>query len=97
VTPREPDPQSWTVEWAGPARRALERLPLKIAMAVFAFATGELARNPPRTAKPLSAPFEGRSTAVVGAYRVITVLDPGTRTVYIQRIEHRADVYRRRD
>ena len=41
------------VHWAAPARRALRRLPEKVATAVIEFIYGPLAGNPRRVGRPL--------------------------------------------
>jgi len=81
---------------SGAARRALEReLPLAIALAVWEFCDGPLCENPHRVGKPLGGELTGYFSARRGAYRVIyRLLDDSV--VHVVRIEHRANVYRRR-
>lgn len=77
--------------------RALQRLEPKFADAVLRFLSGPLAENPLRVTKPLGAELEGQHTGYVGiAYRLVVRVDVEARTVYVLRIAHRADVYRRR-
>jgi len=67
----------------------------KLADAVLRFLDGPLAENPMRT-KALGAELEGQRSGYVGiAYRVVVRVDEPARTVYVLRIAHRADVYRR--
>jgi len=81
---------------AGAARRALEReLPLAVALAVWEFCDGPLRESPRQFGKPLGRDLTGYFSARRGAYRVIYRLDNDS-VVYVVRIEHRADVYRRR-
>jgi len=84
---------SWELVVAGPARRAVDRLPPKIAVAVIGFMLGPLLENPRRVGKPLRGELH---SARVGAYRVVYVIigdDFAVRVIYI---DHRADVYRPR-
>lgn len=83
------------------AERALARLPEAAARAVVEFLTGPLVENPARVGKPLSLEPEGYLSARRGAYRIVCRIedvDPalGMDVVYVVRIDHRADVYRRR-
>ncbi|MGH3941385.1 MAG: type II toxin-antitoxin system RelE family toxin, partial [Pseudonocardiaceae bacterium] len=53
------------------ARRALaERLPKRVAIAVWAFCDGALRESPYRVGKPLREPLAGQYSARRGAYRV---------------------------
>lgn len=95
----EEDPQRfelWNIEVTSPALKGLNRLPGKIGAAIVEFITGPLADNPRRLSKPLANELEGMRTARRGDYRVIFTLDTETRTVYIHRIDHRANAYRNR-
>ncbi|MHB8438359.1 MAG: type II toxin-antitoxin system RelE family toxin [Acidimicrobiales bacterium] len=81
----------------GAARRALEeRLPLAVALAVWEFCQGPLRDQPRRVGRELGGELHGYFSARRGAYRVIYRLDEEERTIHVVRIEHRADVYRRR-
>lgn len=89
-------PQSYDVQVTRPAVRALQRLEPKFADAVLRFLDGPLTENPLRVTKPLGAELEGQRSGYVGiAYRVVVRVDVDTRTVFLLRIAHRADVYRR--
>jgi mRNA interferase RelE/StbE len=79
-----------------PARRALVRLPEKVATAVVEFLYGSLAANPRRVGKPLKLGLEGLHSARRGDYRVIYRIDDQRHRVDILAIEHRADIYRSR-
>ncbi|MCT1395480.1 type II toxin-antitoxin system RelE/ParE family toxin [Microbacterium sp. p3-SID338] len=88
---------AYDVQVTRPAMRALQRLEPKFADAVLRFLSGPLAENPLRVTKPLGAELEGQRTGYVGiAYRLVVRVDVEARTVYVLRIAHRADVYRRR-
>ena len=83
------------VHWAAPARRALRRLPEKVATAVIEFIYGPLAGNPRRVGRPLRFELEGLHSAHRGDYRVVYRIDDRRRRVQVLAIAHRADVYRR--
>lgn len=88
--------EAYEVRLTGPAVRALHRLEPKLADAVLRFLEGPLAENPMRTTKALGAELDGQRSGYVGiAYRVVIRVDEEARTVYVMRIAHRADVYRR--
>ena len=82
---------------SGAARRAPQQeLPLAIALAVWEFCSRPLRKDPRRVGKPLGHELAGYFSARRGAYRVIYRLAEESRVVHVVRIEHRADVYRRR-
>jgi mRNA interferase RelE/StbE len=83
------------VRWASPAKRALRRLPEKVAAAAVEFIYGPLAASPGRVGRPLRFELEGRHSAHRGDYRVVYRIDEPRRRVEILAIDHRADVYRR--
>ena len=79
---------------APPARRALaDRLPLKIAMAAWAFIDGPLRDNPQRVGHALRAPFEGHWSARRGTYRVRYRIDEDKHAVIVLDIALRAGAY----
>jgi mRNA-degrading endonuclease RelE of RelBE toxin-antitoxin system len=82
---------------SGAARCALEReLPVAIALAVWEFCDGPLRENPRRVGKPLGRELTGYFSARRGAYRVTYRLVEDDSVVHVARLEHRANVYRRR-
>jgi mRNA interferase RelE/StbE len=83
------------VYWAAPARRALRRLPEKVATAAVEFVYGPLAADPTRVGRPLRFELEGRYSAHRGDYRVVYRIDDRRRRVEVLAIGHRADIYRR--
>ena len=83
------------IHWAAPARRALRRLPEKVATAVIEFVDGPLAGNPSRVGRPLRFELEGVYSAHRGDYRVVYRIDDRRRRVQVLAIGHRADLYRR--
>jgi mRNA interferase RelE/StbE len=86
----------FTIAWAAPARRAVSRLPEKVATAVVEFLYGSLAASPHRVGKPLKLGLSGLHSAWRGDYRVIYRIDDQSREVTVMAIEHRSDVYRPR-
>jgi len=86
----------YAIAWTAPARRALARLPEKVAAAVVEFLYGSLAANPHRMGKPLKLELQGLYSARRGDYRVIHRIDDDHRRVEVVAIEHRADIYRPR-
>ncbi len=79
------------IAWTPAAKRALQRLPEKVAAAAVEFIYGSLAGNPQRVGKALRFDLEGLHSARRGDYRIIYRIDD---RVTIVAIEHRADVYR---
>ena len=87
--------EPFEIRWASPARRALRRLPEKVATAAIEFIYGPLAGNPHQVGRPLRFELEGRHSAHRGDYRVVYRIDDRRRSVDILAIDHRADIYRR--
>ena len=86
----------WDLMVAGPARRAIDRLPDKIALAVLEYLVGPLLENPDRVGKALRGDLAGLHSARVGAYRIVYEINQGSHTVRVIYIDHRADIYRPR-
>jgi mRNA interferase RelE/StbE len=86
----------FAIAWPTAARRALTRLPEKVATAVVEFLYGSLAASPHRVGKPLKLGLEGLRSARRGDYRVIYRVDDERRLVTVVAIEHRSDIYRPR-
>lgn len=86
----------WTVEVAASAVPQLDRLPEKVAAAVIAFVFGPLAEAPRRVGHPLHRELADLLAARRGAYRVVYEIDEDRQVVSVLRIDHRADIYRRR-
>ena len=84
----------YPIAWTAPARRALPRLPEKVATAVVEFLYGSLAASPHRVGKPLKLGLGGLHSARRGDYRVIYRIDDHRRRVEVVAIEHRSDIYR---
>jgi len=81
---------------AGPARRVIDRLPEKVAVAVLDFVVGPLMANAHRVGKPLRGDLAGLHSARIGAYRVVYEIDDEAHIVRVFSVDHRADVYRPR-
>lgn len=86
----------WDLVVAGPARRAIDRLPDKVALAVLDYLVGPLLEDLQRVGKPLRGDLAGLHSARVGAYRIVYRTDQLSRTVRVIYIDHRADIYRPR-
>lgn len=86
----------FAIAWTAASRRALTRLPEKVATAVIEFLYGSLAASPYRVGKPLRLGLEGLHSARRGDYRVIYRIDGHQRQVPVVAIEHRSEVYRPR-
>ena len=80
------------------AARSLQRLPEFAAAAIIEFMTTALIENPPRVGKPLGLDLTGFHSARRGAYRSVYWFGDleGEQVVIVERIDHRADVYRSR-
>lgn len=85
----------YTVRFTATARRDLQSLPPRALAAVIEFAFGDLTREPLRVGKPLRRELAGSYSARRGPYRVLYRIDQAGSHVLIQRVDHRADVYRR--
>jgi mRNA interferase RelE/StbE len=62
----------------------------------LAFIRGPLVESPYRVGRRLQFELAGRFAARVRPYRIVYRVDEGSRTVIVERIEHRSDVYRPR-
>lgn len=88
--------QPWELVVASAAERSLQRLPEKVAAAVVEFMLTALVESLQRVGHPLQRELAGLWAARRGVYRIIYEIDSGSHTVKVVRIDHRADVYRRR-
>jgi len=87
----------YAIAWSAPARRALARLPEKVAIVAVEFLYGSLAADPHRIGKALKLGLAGLHSARRGDYRVIYCIDDQRHLVTtVLAIEHRSDVYRPR-
>lgn len=86
----------YTIAWTAPGRRALTRLPEKIATAAVEFLYGSLAASPHRVGKPLRLGLQGLHSTRRGDYRVIYRINDHDHRVDVIAIEHRSDIYRPR-
>jgi mRNA-degrading endonuclease RelE of RelBE toxin-antitoxin system len=84
----------YTTRFTVRAKRDLDRLPPRILAAVIEFAFGDLAHQPRRVGKPLSRELAGYHSARRGPYRLLYRIDDEAQTIWIHRVDHRADVYR---
>ena len=79
------------IAWTPTAKRALTRLPEKVAAAAVEFIYGPLAENPRRVGKAMRRELEGLYSARRGDFRIIYRISD---VVTIMAIDHRADIYR---
>jgi mRNA interferase RelE/StbE len=87
---------AFSLRVSGPAERSLARLPERFAAAITEFITGPLLENPRRVGKSLGLDLKGFHGARCGAYRIVYWIDDTQHVVIVDRIDHRADVYRPR-
>jgi mRNA-degrading endonuclease RelE of RelBE toxin-antitoxin system len=90
----DPD-RVYTTRFTATAKRDLDKLPPRILAAVIRFAFGDLARQPRRVGKPPRGDLAGYHSARRGPYRLLYRIDDQTPTIWVQRVDHRADIYRR--
>jgi mRNA interferase RelE/StbE len=86
----------FAIAWTSASRRALTKLPEKVATAVVGFLYGSLASSPYRVGSPLRLNLDGLHSARRGDYRVIYRIDDHQHRVTVIAIEHRSDAYRSR-
>ncbi len=89
-TPAEP---SYELRMAPTARRALQHLPEKVALAAAEFITGPLLENPQRVGKPLRGKYAGRFSARRGVLRIIYAVNEAARAVDVSDVDYSRDVY----
>lgn len=85
---------SYEVRWSRPARRALSSLPEKVATAAVEFVYGPLAENPHRLGHALRFELAGLHSARRGDHRIVYRILDEEKTLVVDAIRHRADVYR---
>jgi len=88
--------RAYELAWSPTARRDLTKLPEKVATVAIEFLYGPLADNPHRVGAPLKLGLAGLYSARRGDHRIIYAIDEEARVVQVVTIEHRSDVYRRR-
>lgn len=90
-------PSRYDIRFQPAARRAIShRLPEAVAAAVLEFCDAALAVSPHWVGKPLFGPLAGCHGARRGTYRIVYRIAEDTRTVHVLDIDHRADIYNRR-
>ena len=91
----DPADEDYRTRFTATARRDLDKLPPRVLSAVIAFAFGDLARQPRRVGKPLSRELAGHYSARRGPYRLLYRIDDSAATIWVHRVEHRSNAYRR--
>ena len=89
----------YQLRWSPPATRPLDRLASKspsVVATIVEFCFGRLIANPQQIGHALGRELSGWRSARVGQYRVIYWIDESERIVYVDRVDHRSDVYRPR-
>ena len=87
---------SYNVAWSSPAKRAISRLPEKVATAIVEHVYAVIAENPRRAGHSLRFELEGTFSARRADFRVIYEIINDASTVSILAIGHRSDIYRPR-
>lgn len=82
--------ETWSVQMAPAAARALDRLPLKASGAVVRFITDTLPADLRSLSRPLRHELSGWHVARRGDYRVTFRILEDDRVLLIGRIEHRS-------
>jgi mRNA interferase RelE/StbE len=90
--PDSDDSSAFDVIFTPAARRAIDSLPMPVALAALALITGDLAANPRRVGKALTAPLEGLHSARRGDYRILYRI--GDEVVTVLDVKHRRDACR---
>lgn len=88
--------RAYVLRTSGSVDRSLERLPAKVATAAVEFMTGPLLLDPWRRGKALGQGLAGWRSARLGQHRIVYWIDEDAGVVQVERVEHRADVYRPR-
>lgn len=83
----------YRVEISSAARRQLQRLPERVAVAIVEFLTAVVPEDPARLSKPLTGELAGLRSARRGDYRVLLWIDEAEGTVVVVRVAHRAHAY----
>ena len=89
-------PDRYRLEVAGPALRALEKVPERVAPALVEFMTGRLLDNPQRLGKPLLGRFTGLYAARVRDYRIRYRIVEDAGIVVVLHVAPRSEAYRPR-
>ena len=82
----------WAIQWTDQAIRDLSRLDPTVARRVIA-KLDQAAERPEHFFKRLAA-SENRKLRI-GDYRLLAVLQPETRTILVERVDHRSRIYDR--
>lgn len=86
--------QPYEIDWSSAARRALQRVPEKVAFAAIEFIYGSLAENSDRVGRALKLELDSLHGARRGDHRILYRIHDPQHSVLVVAIEHRSDVYR---
>ncbi len=87
---------TYAVAWSAPARRAIAKLPEKVAIVIVEHIYGAIAHNPQRSGHLLHLELAGIHSARRGDFRIIYEINDENETITIQALGHRSDIYRTR-
>lgn len=90
------EPGPYAVVFTPAARRALARLALSVAAAMYEHLAGPVAGNPRRLGKQLDLPLEGVWTTRRGEYRALYTVDDQHLVITVLAVAHRRHAYRPR-
>ena len=82
----------WSVQWTDQAARDLSRLDPPVARRVIA-KLDQAAEQPEHFFKRLAASDDRKLR--IGDYRLLAVLQPESRTILVERVDHRSRIYDR--
>lgn len=78
------------------AMRSIDRLSDRHVWAIMTLIQDRLLNAPHRLGKPLRDELDGWRAAPCGTYRIVYWIDEDAHAMVVERIDHRADVYRPR-
>ncbi len=86
----------WQIELTEAAAADFKAMQKDMQRRVHKFLTERLPRfeHPLDIAEPLTGSFSGKARFRIGDYRLIFVVEEKSRTIYIQRMRHRREIYR---
>ena len=86
---------AWTVEFSAQARKQLKALDRPVQRRLIDFLESRVTRNPRAHGEAMTGPFSGFWKYRVGDYRVVCELEAARLVVWVLKVGHRREVYRR--